>query len=299
MPVSTPIMRACAIAFIMAVAADVHAQDMKPRDGLVCLIVNKNSGRCLSVAEKSVEQGARIVQSTVPKDAGPSERWTLLATGAAFRLKNEHSGLVLEIGGANPNRGVWAIQWQDAVNKPKQLWTFESVDDGFYLLHTGHSNQVLAVGQSALDEGARVIQWPLFPNLADQHWQLRSIDPDAAPADNNAPPPEQPEAQSSGRLLIFAAAGTLIVLLAAIMLTVIILLRCRAGAAQKSSSETDAAEASTPMTSTACPGCGRALKIKTTMIGRKVKCSKCNTVVLVPDAQRNGAIETAVKRSRE
>src|ERR1041385_119791 len=123
------------VASLVAVAS-ARSQDLKslePKDGLVCLLVNKNSGRCLSTAGRSAEAGARIVQGPMPEDAGPTERWKLIATGNAYRLRNEQSGLVLEIGSANLNKGVQAIQWHDHETRPNQLWTFEPVDD-FYLL---------------------------------------------------------------------------------------------------------------------------------------------------------------------
>src|SRR5579872_4078518 len=61
-------------------------KSLQPKDGLVCLLVNRNSGRCLSVAQQSVKPGAKIVQGPTPNQAGASEHWTLLGAGKAFRL---------------------------------------------------------------------------------------------------------------------------------------------------------------------------------------------------------------------
>jgi RNA polymerase sigma factor (sigma-70 family) len=144
------------------------------KDGLVCLLVNKNSGRCLSVAEGSAHPGARIVQGPLAEQAGPSERWRLLAAGEAFRLQNEHSKLVLEIGSANLRRGVQAIQWHDFSTRANQHWTFEPMGDGF-LLRAGHSQLVLGVAEGGLEEGVRVIQWRYVSGVADQVWEARSL----------------------------------------------------------------------------------------------------------------------------
>src|SRR5262249_28678624 len=74
-----------------------------PRPGLTCLLINRKSGRCLSVAGRATNGGAKIVQGPTPDKAGSSERWILLHNAEkGYRLLNAHSRLVLEIGSANP-----------------------------------------------------------------------------------------------------------------------------------------------------------------------------------------------------
>ena len=147
--------------------------------------MNRNSGRCLSVAFGSIELGARIVQGPTPAQAGPSEQWKLLASGEAYRLRNEKSGLLLEIGSKNMNKGVQAIQWHEQKNFDNQQWIFEPVDDS-YLLRAKHSQLVLGVAQSKLEDGARVIQWTYVPNVSDQMWQLKATKAEDEPADEPA-----------------------------------------------------------------------------------------------------------------
>ena len=57
-------------------------KSLEPADRLLCLVVNKNSGRCLSIAEPA-DPGSKIVQGPTPDRAGARERWTLLAAGNA------------------------------------------------------------------------------------------------------------------------------------------------------------------------------------------------------------------------
>ena len=149
-------------------------QEPEPMDGLVCLLVNKNSGRCLSVAGRENNPGAKVVQGPKPDQAGPTERWTLLGAGKAFRLRNERSRLVLEIGSANLRKGVAAIHWHDHGTRANQHWTFERRGDG-WLLRAGHSKLVLGIGQGSLAEGAPALQWNEVPDVPDQVWELRSI----------------------------------------------------------------------------------------------------------------------------
>ena len=135
---------------------------LEPKNGLVCLLVNQKSGRCLSVANGAVNPGAKIVQGPTPDQAGAGERWTLLGSDKTFRLRNESSRLVLEIGSNNPNPGVQAIQWHDQVAKPSQLWTFEPAGDA-YVLRVGHSQMVLAIGEGSLDAGALLYSGIISP----------------------------------------------------------------------------------------------------------------------------------------
>lgn len=259
-------------------AGTAHAQGRvirQPKDGMVCILVNQNSGRCLSVKDQSKEPGAKIVQGPTPDKAGPSEHWKLLATGDAFRLKNENSGLVLEIGKANQAKGVQPIQWHDQATAAHQLWTFVAFGDEFNLL-VGHSNMALAIGQSKLEEGARAIQWPQFPGgLADQRWQLRSVKDDEPEEDVAVPAPvATPWLSGPTAVIVAIVGGAAVLVVAAGAVSAVFYLR-----RQRMTARGDAKTAAT--VSISCTGCGRELKVKADMIGKKVKCAKCNTIVKV------------------
>jgi hypothetical protein len=150
---------------------------LAPGDGVVCLLVNENSGRCLSVEGGADKPGARIVQGPAPEQARAPERWILLkAEGGSFKLLNENSQRFLEIPGGNRNRGVQAMQWYEGPNLPHQAWTFEKAGTG-YVLKARHSGLALSVGQSSTNEGAPVVQWDRGDGVADQHWALRPVTP--------------------------------------------------------------------------------------------------------------------------
>ena len=147
------------------------SSEVEPADRLVCLLVNQNSGRCLSVQDGKREPGAKIVQGPTPDQAKSSERWILLKRDDAYRLQNENSQQVLEIGGANKAKGVQAIQWRDGGKSENQLWAFERVGKNF-VLRVRHSQQVLGIGEGALTEGAPAVQFDYAPNVQDQLWTL-------------------------------------------------------------------------------------------------------------------------------
>ncbi len=111
------------------------------------------------------------MQGPTPDRAGPGERWVLLAAGGAYRLRNENTHLVLEIGGANEAPGVQAIQWFDQATAAHQHWTFEPVGDG-YLLRVGHNGLVLSVAKGSEDAGGAAVQWDYVPDIPEECWKL-------------------------------------------------------------------------------------------------------------------------------
>jgi serine/threonine protein kinase/DNA-directed RNA polymerase subunit RPC12/RpoP len=157
-------------------------QVVVPKNGVVYLLVNKNSGRCLSITDGSAAAGAKIVQGPTPDQAGDTECWRLVEAGNEFRLRNESSRLFLEIGGGNQDPGVQAIQWNDQSGAMHQHWAIEPVEDG-YVLRAAHSQMVLSIGEATLEAGGRAVQWKYLPDVLEELWELRP----AASLANNRP----------------------------------------------------------------------------------------------------------------
>jgi DNA-directed RNA polymerase subunit RPC12/RpoP len=259
-------------------------KSLEPKDGLVCLLVNKNSGRCLSIAGGSDTPGARVVQGPTPGQAGAAERWALIGTGEAFRLRNEKTHLVLEIGSANTDPGVQAIQWRDQFTKKNQHWTFEPVGDA-YLLRPGHCDLVLAVGESSQDEGAAVIQWDYIPDVTDQLWELWPPTPPGGAGDQ-----KQTAVPAAPRPLAGAKAGLAAARLFGLGLLIVLGVcvyarRRRRAAAGRTAAAANLPAESVPATapvSFPCSACGKNLRAATKLAGRKVKCPHCGKVAVVP-----------------
>jgi hypothetical protein len=164
-----------------------EAASLEPKPGLACLLVNKNSGRCLTVFGKSDMPGVQVVQGPMPEQAGACERWTLVASGEAYRLRNDKTLLFLDIHNARAAPGNLAVQAPDDAAKTSQNWTLEPNGDG-YLLRPGHCPLVLGIAQSSLVEGERALQWNHVPDCMDQVWLLRPAPPLAGNAADPKPP---------------------------------------------------------------------------------------------------------------
>ena len=94
----------------------------------------------------------------------------------------------------------------------------------------------------------------------------------AAPKlDAESPPPE--------RSKIWLIAGAVVACLVLAVLVLAVILRLLGG---RSSQTTDTASGVVQL---ACPNCGKSLKVKAQLAGKKVKCPKCGDAVLVPSAE--------------
>jgi hypothetical protein len=150
------------------------SESLEPGHEMVVLLVNQNSGRCLSIQDGSTAPGALIIQGPTPDRAAAAERWVLLeVSDSVFRLRNENSGMVAEIPAADKDKGVKARQGKERRSQPNQHWAFEPVGDT-YLLRAQHSELVLGIGRGATDEGAPAIQWKYVAGVADQLWKLQA-----------------------------------------------------------------------------------------------------------------------------
>lgn len=140
--------------------------------GLTCLIVNKNSGRCLGITEAPVEEGEHVVQGVAPEQASDLEHWRFKhLDDDRYKIVHVQSGLVLEIGGAKTENGGLAILWADGGTAAHQIWNLTEEGNG-YTFTAEHSKLALGVGGAASTPGAAVLQWDRVPAAIDQVWIL-------------------------------------------------------------------------------------------------------------------------------
>jgi hypothetical protein len=137
--------------------------------------VNINSGRCLSVSDRSTDSGANVVQGEFAASAGPAERWRLLRSGDHYyKLVNENSGKVLAVPEASKESRTQIIQWDD-VGIEDQQWKFVKAGNHF-MVKSRVSGLVLDVLDGAADKGVSVIQWPSrTTENANQIWFVQWV----------------------------------------------------------------------------------------------------------------------------
>ncbi|MFJ8010924.1 RICIN domain-containing protein [Streptomyces sp. NPDC096339] len=129
-------------------------------------IRNKNSGRCLEIADWSTANGAVARQWSCT--GGANQKWTYdLNTGY---IKNANSGLCLEIADWSTANGAVARQWS-CTGGANQKWDylFYSNDTPYFGLANQNSDRVLEIADWSTANGAIARQWGLTGG-ANQKW---------------------------------------------------------------------------------------------------------------------------------
>ena len=158
-------------------------------------ILNKLSGKALTVEDSSTDQGARIKQIT--RSDTPNQRWSIkyvksnghhtspgMIANEARRfwrpmrslpqagcsIMADHSGLCLDVlNGSTDNTA--AVQQARFDGRSNQLWAFVPDNKGFNFIVNLHSGQVLDVANKSLNNHVTVQQRP-FSGGDHQRWQL-------------------------------------------------------------------------------------------------------------------------------
>jgi hypothetical protein len=153
--------------------------DIQPAIDGRYIIVNRNSGKVLEVANGSSDNGANIHQSTYTGAAFQHWDVNLLPYDFGgdytyYRLRAAHSGKLLEFNnisytdGANvaqwaQNTVIWQVAWQHCY--------FEYAGDGWFRIRNRWSGQCLDVASSSTANGGNVVQWAATGSDS-QLWRL-------------------------------------------------------------------------------------------------------------------------------
>lgn len=135
-------------------------------------IVNKNSGKALTVSGGSTANSANIAQWT--DTARQEQKWTLEATGDGYyKLRNANSGMLADVEASSSAPGANVSQYPD-LNAANQQWQLVSSGDGYYRIKNRASGLMLEVaGASSADDG-NVQQWT-DNGCACQQWRIEPI----------------------------------------------------------------------------------------------------------------------------
>jgi len=140
-----------------------------PADGTY-IVEARHSGKALSVANNSTDNGANVQQNSYSGNAG--QRWQLSDLGNGYySLINASSGRSLDVWEVSTDAGANIAQW-DYWGGDGQQWQLESVGAGYFLIRSRLSGHVLDVSSRSQSEGGNVIQWSVTGN-SNQEWYFR------------------------------------------------------------------------------------------------------------------------------
>lgn len=135
-------------------------------------IVNRNSGKLLSVKDFSTLEAAEIVQLSDKNDK--SQQWYIVDVGDGYKkISNVKSGKSLDVKDASTANGRVLIQYtSNGVNN--QHWEIVNTNDGYFKIISRASNKLVDVYKWSKDENATIQQWEDVAG-ENQHWQLIEI----------------------------------------------------------------------------------------------------------------------------
>jgi hypothetical protein len=150
------------------IAAIERTLSLPPRDGLY-RIVNRQSGKCMDVAGREMNNGASVHQWEYL--AMPNQQWSLTAAGSGvYTIRAVHSGKALEIAGGGTADEA-DVRQGAASNAALQRWKVESVAPGYFKIVAECSGKALAAAKTSRDNGADIIQTK-YNATPEQQWQI-------------------------------------------------------------------------------------------------------------------------------
>ncbi|MEK0315796.1 glycosyl hydrolase [Cohnella sp. 56] len=129
-------------------------------------IVNRNSGKAISVPGVDPNPGANVAQWSYA--GNPDQWWSLEPTGDGyFVVRANHSQLVLDVLNFGTNDGANVIQYNDN-HTANQQWRLISLGDGYYNLENRNSGKMLDVAGGSTDDNGNIQQWSANGATAQQ-----------------------------------------------------------------------------------------------------------------------------------
>ena len=132
-------------------------------------IINRNSGKPLTVEGGSTNIGANVVQSSAT--GGSDQLWSFQNIGSnQYRIVNGLNHRYLDVYGASSDDGANVNLW-DYTGGTNQIWVIEPTSEGYYTVKALHSGKCLAVNQGSTSDGANALQWSAN-GAPDQEWLI-------------------------------------------------------------------------------------------------------------------------------
>jgi hypothetical protein len=133
------------------------------------VLVNRNSGKAMDVANTSTADGA-VVQQWSRHD-GANQQWQFVDSGNGYyRLRSKNSGKILDVDNWSTADGGKVQQWTD-LNGTNQQFRLADSDSGYVRLINRNSGKAVEVTGASTADGAAVVQYG-DSNGTNQQWQL-------------------------------------------------------------------------------------------------------------------------------
>lgn len=134
-------------------------------------LVNRNSGKCLDLANGSAADGANVRQWAC--NGATAQKWRIEdQADDTSRLVNVATGKVLDVADCSTADGADLRQWH-WLNNACQRFRLIAGDSGWIRLANAHTGNVADVANCSKEDGADVRLWKWLGN-ACQQWQLRA-----------------------------------------------------------------------------------------------------------------------------
>jgi hypothetical protein len=128
----------------------------------------ENSGLCLGIAEASLADGAKAVQSGCSGAA--SQRFEIVADlDSAYRLLNVASGKALDVSDVSTANGALIQQWAGTGGGNQRF--LAAVSGDAWSVRASHSGKCIDVKDFSTAEGADIQQWDCSGN-SNQRWRF-------------------------------------------------------------------------------------------------------------------------------
>ena len=139
-------------------------------------LVNVNSGLGLSVDERSMNEGARLVQDNIDATDG-GLLWRLIpAVEGWCILQNRTTEQVASLPDNRKNAGANLVQVPFDKGRPDQQWRPLWLDSNRFVIVNRRSGLALAVAYGATHSGATICQWPLHIDWSQHQWRIDVAD---------------------------------------------------------------------------------------------------------------------------
>lgn len=158
-------------------------------------IINKVSGRAITVSGGSTADGANIVQWDYIQNA--EQIWNFVpADNGFYYLTNKKTGKVIDIEGASQTQHAYALQWTKH-GGANQQFSFESIGSGYYIIKARHSCQVLKLSSSPGSNGTRLFQAVYSSTYEHAKWKIEEVS-----CDGSAPQPQPDNCNKTALLVV-------------------------------------------------------------------------------------------------